>query len=98
MASGCIITLNCPVCGEIVWEDEWDMVGDDILHETCRREYIKRKYHLSEEQFSRLYGAQILRAEIQALRQEAEEHKQWTERRAEELEKKLDALERSKAK
>jgi hypothetical protein len=44
MASGCIVALNCPVCGEIVWEDEWDIIGDDIFHQTCRREYIKRKY------------------------------------------------------
>lgn len=43
MESGCIIEYSCPVCGEMVWEDEWDIVGNDIIHETCRGEYNQKK-------------------------------------------------------
>ncbi|MEG1565088.1 MAG: hypothetical protein RR365_15425 [Bacteroides sp.] len=63
MASGCIIG-ECPVCGEIVWEDDWDIVGDIIIHETCRKAYFKAKYHISEQQFNRLMGAEELRKDI----------------------------------
>ena len=53
MASGCIISMAYPECDDIVWEDEWDMVKDTIIHSKCRMVHITRKYGLSEEQFNR---------------------------------------------
>ena len=34
MASGCIVG-ECPVCDEWIFEDEWNLLGDIILHEGC---------------------------------------------------------------
>ena len=34
MASGCIVG-ECPVCNDWIYEDEWDLLGDIILHERC---------------------------------------------------------------
>ena len=63
MASGCIMG-TCPVCDELVWEDEWDMIDDIIIHASCRRRYIKEKYGMNEKQFLRLCGTAELRKEI----------------------------------
>lgn len=38
VASGCILG-ECPVCNELVWEDEWDMAGEVIVHSFCKRKY-----------------------------------------------------------
>lgn len=65
MASGCIMG-TCPACDELVWEDEWDMIDDTIIHASCRRGYIKNKYGMNEKQFLRLCGASELRKEITA--------------------------------
>lgn len=92
MASGCIIHEKCPVCGDIIWEDQWDIVGDTFVHDTCRREYIKKTLHISDTQFTRLYGIEEIREEIEQIRKAAYEFKEWAEARADELEQKLDAL------
>lgn len=63
MASGCIMG-TCPACDELVWEDEWDMIDDIIIHASCRRRYIKEKYGMNEKQFLRLCGTAELRKEI----------------------------------
>jgi hypothetical protein len=55
---------TCPVCDELVWEDEWDMIDDIIIHASCRRRYIKEKYGMNEKQFLRLCGTAELRKEI----------------------------------
>ncbi|MBU5214503.1 hypothetical protein [Heyndrickxia oleronia] len=35
MASGCILG-SCPVCDDLIWEDEWDMTTDGkMVHENC---------------------------------------------------------------
>ena len=98
MASGCIIG-TCPVCGEIVWEDEWDIVGNIIIHERCRKAYFKATYHLSEQQFNRLMGAAELRKDIaEAKTQLAEDIRLLKEGygdQIENLEKRLNALEKA---
>lgn len=38
MASGCILG-ECPVCDELVWEDEeWIVDNDKIIHKKCKNE------------------------------------------------------------
>jgi len=91
MASGCIVSTACPVCGEIVYEDEQHVINDEVIHNACRREYIQTTYHISEEQFRNISGLRELREEIQALKQSAADFHEWTKRRAEELEGKLAA-------
>ena len=34
MANGCIVG-ECPVCDELIFEDEWTLLGDIMLHERC---------------------------------------------------------------
>lgn len=63
MASGCIID-TCPVCDGIVWEDEWRLFDNIIMHPWCVPKYTKRKYGMNENQFLRLCGAQELRQAI----------------------------------
>lgn len=46
MASGCIMEMSCWVCGEIVWEDEWDMHGDRIIHSECKLEAMAKTSRL----------------------------------------------------
>jgi hypothetical protein len=60
-----------------------------MLHEKCRKEYIKRIYHISESQFLRTLGLKELRAEISALNE-------YVGRRVAELQTAVDALERRK--
>ena len=43
MASGCLMG-TCFVCDDLVWEDEWDMVGDRIIHEECKSIAILTDY------------------------------------------------------
>lgn len=77
MASGCILG-ECPVCGDLVWEDEWDIIHDTILHERCKQNWYTQKYHLSKEQFNRLYAASELRKDIAELKNDLSEmHKAY---------------------
>ncbi len=64
MSSGCILGV-CPACGENIYEDEWAIVEDVIIHERCRQAYIRQKFHISEAQYSRLIKAEQLRREIE---------------------------------
>jgi len=68
MASGCIMG-TCLICKEYIYEDELDVVGDNdnFIHNRCKGEYIKQKYHISEEQFQRLYEAQVLRRDMELM-------------------------------
>jgi hypothetical protein len=37
MASGCIMG-TCPICDDLVYEDEWIFYGEEIIHESCREQ------------------------------------------------------------
>lgn len=69
MASGCILG-DCSVCGDIIWEDEVALAGDDLIHEHCKPDWYIKRYHLSEDQFRRLYGASELRRDIADLKKD----------------------------
>ena len=97
MASGCIIG-ECPVCGDLIWEDQWDIVGDVIIHESCRKAYFKATCHISEQQFCRLMGAAELRKDIQEAKAQLAEDIQFLTdgygHQIAELEKQLRKLEK----
>ena len=40
MPCGCVICDECPVCGELVYDDEWTIIGDVILHEECKDTFM----------------------------------------------------------
>lgn len=67
MASGCIVG-DCPVCDFWVYEDDFAMVGDITVHEFCKEQYIKNKYHISEEQYKRLFGIAEFRKDFEILK------------------------------
>jgi len=92
MASGCIIG-NCPVCGELIWEDEWFIFRDILMHQECQQEYIKLRYGMNEEQFQRLCGSQELRNDIQSLKEIEEERHSGIMEMLEEMENRLNQIE-----
>lgn len=42
MASGCIVG-SCWICGEPVYEDELDFIGDNFVHDECKQYYSGHK-------------------------------------------------------
>lgn len=42
MASGCIVG-ECPVCDDWIYEDEWDLIGNVIVHERCVSKAMNEK-------------------------------------------------------
>lgn len=72
MASGIIIG-TCPECGELIWEDQWQIAIDDgftfeITHEgKCARDRFRRRYGMSESQFQRAAGIPGLEKDLLAL-------------------------------
>lgn len=66
MASGCILG-ECPVCGNLIYEDEWTIIDDTIVHEDCKEQYMIKKYGMNEEQLQRLYGAREIKKQIAEL-------------------------------
>ncbi len=72
MASGIIIG-TCPECGELIWEDQWQIAIDDgvtfeITHEgECARARFRRRYGMSESQFQRAAGIPGLEKDLSAL-------------------------------
>lgn len=92
MASGCIMG-TCPVCEELVWEDDWDIIDDEIIHEGCRRGFIKNKYGMNEKQFLRLCGASELRKEIAATVEALKGSTHFYMEKLQRLEEKLNEIE-----
>lgn len=94
MASGCIMG-DCASCGDIVWEDEWTLAGDDLIHERCKPEWYIKRYHLSEDQFKRLYGSSELRRDIADLKKDLAGMVDIYQQHITALEKALDELEKA---
>jgi len=93
MASGCLMG-TCPVCDELIWEDEWDIIDNSIIHAACRGGYIKNKLGMNEQQFLRLCGADELRREIRATKEDLARAKDYYMERLQLLEEKLDEIEK----
>ena len=64
MANGCILSLKCPVCSEIIWEDDWDLCDDIFIHNGCKKQFIKQKYHISEKQYNDLFKIDHIKQDI----------------------------------
>lgn len=93
MASGSIIIDSCPVCGELVWEDEWRIFDNIIMHPRCVKGYVKGKYGMNESQFLRLCGAQELRQEILDARVALKDSMDFFNRKIRDLEERLIKIE-----
>lgn len=88
VASGCIVG-DCPVCGDLIWEDEFDIVVNTTIHDRCKKQYIKSTYHMSEEQFQRFVGVNELRKNIEEAKKTEEERHRWSLDLISKLEKEL---------
>ena len=54
MASGAIIG-ECPICGELVWEDDWDLTNNITHHKDCKmNQYISIFSKLSIDEQKRV--------------------------------------------
>ncbi|GEM_PF-2532896 len=94
MASGCIIG-KCPVCDELIWEDEWDIIHDKIIHSWCKKQYIKSRYGMDESQFLRLMGATELKKDIEFMKETEKERHKLTMECISNMGKRLKELEKS---
>lgn len=92
MASGCIID-TCPVCNEIIWEDEWRIFDDVIMHSWCVSGFIKDKHGMNESQFLRLCGAQELRQAIQDTQAALKDSMDFYNSKLQDLEEQLTRIE-----
>ena|SRR3990167_4151370 len=96
MASGCIMG-ECPVCEDIVWEDEWRYFDDVFMHQKCVSEYLKNRRGMSKEQFLKLCGAQELRQAIQDTRQSFKDSMDFYTEKLDSLEAQLAEIEGRKS-
>lgn len=92
MASGSIID-TCPVCNDFIWEDEWRIFEDIIMHPWCVKKYLKSKHGMNESQFLRLCGAQELRQAIQDTRQVFKDSVDFYEKKLQDLDEQLARIE-----
>ncbi len=92
MASGCIMG-TCPVCDELVWEDDWDIIDDIIIHAGLPSRVHQDKYGMNEKQFLRLCGASELRKEIAATIEELKSSTAFYMEKLQLLEAKLNEIE-----
>lgn len=88
MASGCILG-KCPICNDHIWEDEWDMYADTILHERCKREFIENSLKITNGQFEKLSKEQDISKEIECLKKEMNDTFEYYSKRIKALELQL---------
>jgi polyhydroxyalkanoate synthesis regulator phasin len=87
---------DCPVCGDLVWEDDWRIFDDLIMHPGCVSGYIKNRHGMNENQFLRLCGAQELRQAIQDMRAALKDSMDFYSQGLQSLEEQLAKIENAK--
>lgn len=90
MASGCILG-ECPVCGDLIYGDEWTIVDDTIVHEGCKEQYMIKKYGMNEQQLQRLCGAQNIAKQIADMEKGIDNEAKYFKRELNVLKKQLEA-------
>jgi hypothetical protein len=88
MASGAILGI-CPVCNEHIWEDQWDIYEDTIIHEDCKNKFIANKLKVTNSQFNKLSKEQKIKLEIEDLKRDMESTFKYYLDRINKLEKQL---------
>jgi len=92
VASGCIID-TCPVCDDLVWEDEWRFFDGIIMHSRCVQDYLKNQRGINESQFLRLCGAQELGQAIQDTKASLKDSMDFYEKKLQDLGEQLERIE-----
>lgn len=91
MASGAILA-TCWVCEEVVWEDEWYLFKDSIIHEECLARAIKETTKLSTEQYNKLCRAKEIEQEIEDLKTDLKDTFKYYHDQVSRLEKELEKI------
>ena len=92
MASGCIVG-TCPVCNELIWEDEWDITEEGtMLHERCKVKYIAKQMRITEEHLETLSETKKIEIEIEDIKNAMDSDFKYYKSRIEKLENKLNKL------
>jgi hypothetical protein len=50
MASGIIFPEDCKFCGDLIYEDEWNLHINDIVHDRCLKKKRSDEYKLLQQQ------------------------------------------------
>ena len=72
MPCGCVICDECPVCGELVYDDEWTIIGDVILHEECKDTFMANQLKCTAGQVRILNKQEQIKQDIADLREDME--------------------------
>lgn len=88
MASVAILG-TCPVCDEFIWEDDWDIYYDVMMHEECKAKFIADKLKITNGQFDKLSKEKMIIKEIADLKSEMKSSFEYYSMRIDELEKML---------
>lgn len=91
MASGAILG-TCPICGDVIWEDEWDIFDDSIIHERCKRKAAIKAARMSTEQYDKLCETRKVENEIKDLKKDMEDTFKYYKNQITELENKLEKI------
>ncbi|NFO03149.1 hypothetical protein FDB23_03315 [Clostridium botulinum] len=92
MASGCIIGI-CPVCDDVIWEDQWYMIGDTIVHEKCKEAFMANQLKCMEGQAKILSKQQQIKNDIADLREDMKNTFRYYSNEIKRLEKLLECEE-----
>lgn len=89
MASGCIMGY-CPVCEEIVWEDNCDYVNNEIMHPKCALRHEK----INAELYTKICEAKDIKSQIEDLKQTFKESMDFYNKEIARLENELKKLQK----
>lgn len=71
MPCGCIVG-ECPVCKDDIYDDEFMLVGDVMIHERCKDKFMADKLRCTEGQAKILNKQEQIKLDIADLRKDME--------------------------
>lgn len=89
MASGCIIG-ECPVCGDLIYEDEWTIMNNISVHDRCKDIFIANKLNSTKGQVRILRRQEEIKRDIEYLKSSMEKTFLYYKNEIERLEKLLE--------
>lgn len=89
MASGCIMGY-CPVCKEIVWEDNCGYYYNEIMHPECASKHEK----VNSKLYTKICEAKDLKSQIEDLKQTFKESMDFYNKEIARLENELKKLQK----
>jgi len=91
MDSGAILG-TCPICNELISEDEWDIFGDDMIHSECKSKAAAWAISVSDEHYSKLCEIKKVKEEVDSLKKDLISNFEYYKSQIAELEDTLEKL------